>query len=194
MGRRRVIDQQAILDAGEAVVARDGVTGLTLDAVAKQAGISKASVIYDFKSKQALIEAIVERAFRADGEHHARAEAALPNGDSVAIRGRIQAAAEPPPAAFRHVALNLNAALTLDPALRQRMQDSQAATIGRIIAESSSPRGAILAYLALEGLKFLEYLDFHHFDRDERAQIVREIGWLVNSTPTLDQQPDRRQS
>ena len=61
MGRKRVIDQEAILDAGEAVVARDGVTGLTLEAVAKQAGISKAAVIYDYKSKQAVIEAIVER-------------------------------------------------------------------------------------------------------------------------------------
>lgn len=186
MGRKRVIDQQSILDAGEAVVARDGATGLTLDAVAKQAGISKASVIYDYKTKQALIEAIVERAFRADGERHARVETALPKGGSIAIRGRIQVAAEPPPDAFKPVALNLSAALTLDPALRKRMQDSQAATIGRIVAESTSPRGATLAYLALEGLKFLEFLDFHHFDPDERAQIIREISWLVTTTPSGD--------
>ena len=66
------------------------------------------------------------------------------------------------------------------------MQDSQAVAIRRIIAESVSPRGAILAYLALEGLKFLEYLDFHHFDADERAAIIREIGWLVNATPGTD--------
>ena len=186
MGRKRVIDQEAILDAGEAVVARDGVTGLTLEAVAKQAGISKAAVIYDYKSKQAVIEAIVERAFRADGQQHEQAEATLPTGDSIAIRGRIKVAAQPPPEAFKPVALNLSAALTLDPLLRKRMQDSQAVAIRRIIAESVSPRGAILAYLALEGLKFLEYLDFHHFDADERAAIIREIGWLVNATPGTD--------
>jgi AcrR family transcriptional regulator len=186
MGRKRVIDQQAVLDAGEAVVARDGVTGLTLDAVANEAGISKASVIYDYKSKQALIEAIVARAFRADEDQHARAEADLAGGDNLAIRGRIRAAAEPPPEAFRPVALNLSAALTLDPPLRKQMQESQAATIERIRAESTSPRGAILAYLALEGLKFLEFLDFHHFDPEERAQIIREIGWLVNATPKID--------
>lgn len=186
MGRKRSIDQQSILDAGEAVVARDGAIGLTLDAVAKEAGISKASVIYDYKSKQALIEAIVERAFRADGEQHARAEAALPEGGSVAIRGRIQAAAEPPPETFKPVALNLSAALTLDASLRKRMQDSQEATIRRIVLESASPRGATLAYLALEGLKFLEFLDFHHFDPAERAEIIREIGWLVNAKPDVD--------
>ncbi|MEO8684422.1 MAG: TetR/AcrR family transcriptional regulator [Devosia sp.] len=186
MGRRRVIDQQAILDAGEAVVARSGAASLTLDAVAVQAGISKASVIYDFKTKQALIEAIVERAFRRDHEHHATVEADLTPSDSLAIRGRIKAAAESPPEEFKPVALSLTVALTLDPALRTRMQQSQAQTINRIIETASSPRGALLAYLAVEGLKFLEYLDFHHFDPDDRSRIIREIDWLVTATPPDD--------
>ena len=186
MGRKRVIDQQAILDAGEAVVARLGAANLTLDAVAAEAGISKASVIYDFKTKQALIEAIVERAFRRDREHHAAVEADIVSSDSLAIRGRIKVAAEPPPEEFKPVALSLSMALTLDPELRSRMQKSQAETIGRIIETASSPRGAALAYLALEGLKLLEYLDFHHFDPEDRSQIIREIDWLVTATPPDD--------
>lgn len=190
MGRKRVIDQEAILDAGEAVVARLGAASLTLDAVAAEAGISKASVIYDFKSKQALIEAIVERAFRRDGEHHAATEATLASPDNAAIRGRIAVAAEPPPDEFRPVALNLSMALTLDPNLRARMQKSQAETIERITQTASSPRLALLAYLAVEGLKFLEYLDFHHFSPTERAQIIRDIGWLVTTTPP-DDEPGR---
>lgn len=183
MGRKRIIDQQAILDAGEAVVARDGAAALTLDAVAKHAGISKASVIYDYGTKQALIEAIVERAFRADHARHSYEEQNLGGRDSVAIRSRIAVAAEPPPEAFRPAALNLTAALTLDAGLRSRMQQSQAQTIDRILDTAVSPRGALLAYLALEGLKFLEYLDFHHFDPEERARIIGEIDWLVSTTP-----------
>jgi len=186
VGRKRVIDQQAILDAGEAVVARLGAASLTLDAVAAEAGISKASVIYDFKTKQALIEAIVERAFRFDREHHDAAEAELASPDSAAIRGRIKVASEPPPEEFKPVALSLSMALTLDAELRSRMQKSQAETINRIIETASSPQGALLAYLAVEGLKFLEYLDFHHFSPDERARIIREIGWLVTVTPPDD--------
>jgi AcrR family transcriptional regulator len=186
MGRKRVIDQQAILDAGEAVVARLGATSLTLDAVAAEAGISKASVIYDFKTKQALIEAIVERAFQRDREHHAAVEAELASQDSIAIRGRIRVAAEPPPEEFKPVALNLSMALTLDANLRARMQKSQAETIARIVQTASSPSGALLAYLAVEGLKFLEYLDFHHFSPDDRARIVRQIGWLAAETPPND--------
>lgn len=186
VGRKRVIDQQVILNAGEAVVARLGAASLTLDAVAAEAGISKASVIYDFKTKQALIEAIVKRAFRRDREHHAAVEADLASSDSLAIRGRIKVAAEPPPEEFKPVALGLSVAITLDPELRTRMQKSQAETINRIIETASSPRGALLAYLAVEGLKFLEYLDFHHFDPADRSGIIRNIEWLVTATPPDD--------
>ena len=35
MGRKRVIDQEQVLDAAQRVVARDGAARLTLDAVAR---------------------------------------------------------------------------------------------------------------------------------------------------------------
>ena len=183
MGRRRVVDQQAILDAAERVVARDGAANLTLDAVAKEAGVGKATVIYDYKTKQALIEAVVDRSFQADNARHAALEAALGDQDSPAIRGRIRGGAHAPPEDFRAVALNLSAALALDPALRAKMQANQARVVSRVLETSASPRGALLAYLAIEGLKFLEFLDFHHFAPDERDRIVREIEWLVTATP-----------
>lgn len=44
MGRIRVIDRDHLLDAAEAVVARDGAVKLTLESVAAEAGVSKASV------------------------------------------------------------------------------------------------------------------------------------------------------
>lgn len=192
MGRKRAIDQQQVLDAAERVVGRDGAANLTVDAVAREAGVSKASVLYDYKSKQALIEAVVDRAFERDNAHHARIEAKIGDIQDRAVRGRIVAAAEPPPEEFRAVALNLSAALTLDAGLRRKMQASQDATIARILQNSQSPRGALLAYLALEGLKFLEYLDFHHFARADRDEVLREINWLVTATPQAADLPDER--
>jgi AcrR family transcriptional regulator len=183
MGRKRIIDQEAILDAAERVVGRDGAANLTVDAVAVEAGVTKASVLYDHKSKQALIEAVVDRAFTRDNIHHSQIEDQIKVADARVIKGRIMAALEPPGDEFRAVALNLTAALTLDATLRARMRDNQASTIARIAETSVEPRGALLAYLALEGLKFLEFLDFHHFDRVERERILREINWLVTAHP-----------
>ncbi len=190
MGRKRVIDQQAVLDAAERVVGRDGAANLTIDAVAREAGVNKASVLYDHKSKQALVEAVVDRAFERDNAHHAGIEQRLGDIKDRPIRGRIVAASEPPPEEFRAVALNLSAALALDAGLRSKMQENQARTIARIEQTSPSPRGALLAYLALEGLKFLEHLDFHHFTREERDKVLREINWLVTATPGESDLPD----
>ena len=183
MGRKRRIDQSIILDATERVVVREGAANLTLDAVAKEAGIGKATVLYDFKSKQALIEAVIDRAFVTDNARHAALEAELAGDGDLAIRGRIRGAANMPPEDFRPVALNLSAALVLDSNLRRKMQANQATAIQRILKTSESPRGALLAYLAVEGLKFLELLDFHRFDDAERSRIIAEIDWLAGADP-----------
>jgi AcrR family transcriptional regulator len=66
MGRKRIISEDKILDAAQYVVAQDGAGQLAIDAVAERAGISKASILYLYKSKRALIEAIVRRAVRYD--------------------------------------------------------------------------------------------------------------------------------
>ena len=183
MGRKRTIDQQEILNAAEFVVARDGAARLTLEALAERAGVSKASVIYDFKSKQALIEAVVQRALRNDNAFNDGVTEKLGNITSSVVRGRIVAASEPFPDEFRAVALNLCAALAQDAQLRRAIQANQAAVIDRIMRTSTNPRGAFLAYLALEGLKLLESLDYHTWPRQERAKILREINWLIDARP-----------
>ncbi|WP_410657555.1 TetR/AcrR family transcriptional regulator [Amycolatopsis sp. lyj-112] len=47
-----------ILDAAVAVVQRDGVTGVTLDSVAAQAGLTRGGLMYHFRSRDALLKAI----------------------------------------------------------------------------------------------------------------------------------------
>lgn len=65
--------RERLLDAAEAVVIEQGVSALTLDAVAKQAGISKGGLLYHFPSKDAIvlgmvlrISTIVQERFAAD--------------------------------------------------------------------------------------------------------------------------------
>jgi AcrR family transcriptional regulator len=183
MGRTRVIDQDQLLDAAEAVVARDGAAKLTLESVAAAAGVSKASVVYDHKSKQALVEALVHRALERDNAFNLAAAQRLGDVDARVVRGRIAAAADPLPPQQRAVALSLCAALAQDAGLRQAMQANQAAVIAALQRDAAEPRSALLAYLALEGLKLLESLDFHTFAKPERDRLLREIEALVDRPP-----------
>src|SRR5690348_11094601 len=55
--------RERLLDAAERVVAESGATHLTLDAVAKSAGVSKGGLLYHFPSKEALLEGMLARHF-----------------------------------------------------------------------------------------------------------------------------------
>jgi AcrR family transcriptional regulator len=50
-----------LLDAASAVIRRDGPQALTLDAVAGEAGVSKGGLLYHFRSKRELLDALVAR-------------------------------------------------------------------------------------------------------------------------------------
>lgn len=183
MGRKRVIDQEEILNAAEFVVVRDGAAHLTLDAVAEQAGISKASVIYDYKSKQALIQAVIERRVAHDKAFIQELTDGLGDMPSAVMRGLLLASANPPPDDARAVAVNLCSALAQDAQLRSGIQKEHSVKIAQVMETSASPRGALLAYLALEGLKILEYLDLHSWPERERSRILRELNWLIDVEP-----------
>jgi len=185
MGRTRVIDREKLLDAAEAVVAREGAAKLTLDAVATEAGVSKASVLYDHKTKQALIEALVQRALKRDNAFNQAAAEQLGDVSSATIRGRIAAATTPLAPEQRAVALSLCAALAQNEVLRQSIQRNQSAVIQSLQKDAAHPRGAMLAYLALEGLKLLESLDFHTFPKKERDRLLGEIEAVVDHPPGL---------
>lgn len=50
-----------ILDAAETLVRANGVNGLTLDAAAREAGVSKGGLLYHFASKEALLTGLLGR-------------------------------------------------------------------------------------------------------------------------------------
>jgi AcrR family transcriptional regulator len=62
MKRADTFLRATLLDAAEAVVAREGFANLTLDAVAAEAGISKGGLLHHFRTKDRLVEGLVTRA------------------------------------------------------------------------------------------------------------------------------------
>ncbi|HEX5599786.1 MAG TPA: TetR/AcrR family transcriptional regulator [Hyphomicrobiaceae bacterium] len=180
MGRLRIIDRDAVLTAAETVVRRDGAARLTIEAVAAEAGISKASVLYDYKTKQALIKAVVERRVAAECERVRKIIEEFGAAPDSAIQGCIAAAANRSLSdADREVALCLTAALAQDPELRAPIQEKCRQQIAEILETSSRPRNALLAFLALEGLKLLECLGIYTWPEDERKRLLEDISGLA---------------
>lgn len=190
MGRRRVIDRDAVLDAAQRVVIRDGAAKLTLEAVAAEADISKASVLYDYGTKDALIRAIIEKRVATEAARVETITAQFSEGADVAIRGRIAAATRSVSDEDRAVAVSLCAAAAQNATLRGPIQEAYRRWTREIETTSKEPRGALLAFLAIEGLALLEWFGLHSFSLDERERVVREIDWLRSQSPRQDRLRD----
>ena len=52
--------RSAVLQAALAIIARDGPGRLTLDALARESGLSKGGLMHQFRSKQAVLLALIE--------------------------------------------------------------------------------------------------------------------------------------
>ncbi|MFN7952361.1 MAG: helix-turn-helix domain-containing protein [bacterium] len=84
MARRRTAARQEIQQAARAVLLRDGVAGLTLEAVAREAGVTKQGLLYHFASKEELVfEIWLEECEREAAEIAAAVEAAADGGAAL---------------------------------------------------------------------------------------------------------------
>jgi AcrR family transcriptional regulator len=141
-----------LLDAAESVVAREGVGNLTLEAVAREAGVSKGGLLYHFPSKSALVTAVVGRLVARCESDQRQALAEDGGGAGAFTRAYLAARNVPldPEEKPIHTAL-LAAAGTnphyLEP-IRERAREWQA----RLEADGIDPAVATIVKLAIDGL------------------------------------------
>ncbi|PKW17004.1 TetR/AcrR family transcriptional regulator [Saccharopolyspora spinosa] len=78
----------AILDAAESLVLRDGFDGVTVERIARRAGIGKGAIYREFGSKRELMDALLARCARrlVDQVRQRVVEASTPVGLSAAYR------------------------------------------------------------------------------------------------------------
>jgi AcrR family transcriptional regulator len=184
MGRHRKHDPEGVLNAAERVVLRRGASGLSIDAVAKEAGIAKSSVLYDYKSKSAVLEALVGRIIAAEDRKVSAAVAAAEATPNPELFGRIEAvAAVRPSADERAVVMAVSAAASSEDAFQHSMREWLARDLEAIQAGAEKPFASLMAYLALYGLSTIEYQGFGEFESSERAAILDGIKSIFELIP-----------
>lgn len=182
MGRKRLVERDAILEAALRVLRREGTAGLSIEAVACEAGISKAGVLYDFKTKQAMIHAIVEHQIEAHQERlHACRESLSGNGDCE-ILATIAAAQRSFSDEDRAAIVGLCASVLQDEDLRDLVKGYNRELMDSAVESAANPRNARLAFLAVEGLMSMERFHLHCWSERERREMIDDILSLASST------------
>ncbi len=147
--------RRRLLDAAESIVADRGVPSLTLDAVAAAAGVSKGGLLHHYRSKEALLTAIVARMAEEMRMVFDALLAALPPGPGRATRAAIAWALHSPPEREQRdlrIAAALLAAHTHHPDLIDPLR-AEHARIRAMMADDGLPPGHSLAVMtAADGL------------------------------------------
>ncbi len=178
MGRKQTIDRGALLDAAERVVLRDGAGQLSMEAVAREAGVSKGGVLYAFSSKDALIDALFSRVFASmdkivedfiakagdSGENWAKAHVLASRNAETLINER-------------SVALIAN--FMRSPEYRKGAREYYATVIDRLDLTTLAGRKARLALLACEGALLLRGFDFHPISAEDWTAIHDDIEEIL---------------
>lgn len=182
MKRNRRISPDDVLDAAERVVLKSGSSGLSIDAVAKEAGISKSQVVYDHKTKSGLLEALVGRQLQRDGDFVKASVEACAGTQHPELFGRIKAAATGWEETERAVCMAVSASLSSDDRLQQLMRRWQKNDLDAIAA-GPRPRAALAAYLALSGFSCMELFGFHSYSDEAREALLADIKKIYESFP-----------
>jgi AcrR family transcriptional regulator len=155
--------RQHILDVAAQIASDHGASQLTIDAVAKLAGISKGGVMYHFGSKDELLSALVDRVTQMALTRMSESEALF--GDRVCpmLDALIDEGLRNDPAE-QTLFSGLLGAVANNPRLAEPAANAYSAMYRRLESMEAMAPNALTIALALDGLLFLRLLKLVDFD------------------------------
>jgi AcrR family transcriptional regulator len=173
-----LIRQQLLAAAAQTVIEK-GAHAITLDGVAKQAGVSKGGLLHHFPSKQALLDALFQDLLARFNASIAAKMAEDPEETGRAAR------------AYLHVTTQetvngndaglwraLTAAMLADPALHERWAEWGKEALQLPPEAHANPAELLLCRLAVDGLWLADMLGYPAFSDTLREDVLRLIDQL----------------
>jgi AcrR family transcriptional regulator len=171
MAQTRPNSRERILDAAVALAREVGPGNLSLDAVARRAGISKGGLLYNFPNKTALLKALVSHhidMFEAALAAHSENRPGIPDTLIAACIDLFEEETkEPLPPATGFLA-----ALAEDPELLEPAQQMTRRLLDRVRRNASDETTALVVFMALQGLRSLPLLGFDILTPEERSMLL----------------------
>lgn len=175
----RISKRDQLLDAAAAIVGKHGVQQLTIDAVAAAANVTKAGLIYHFKTRDELLGALVERMVQDFDVQ------ALPQ-EGLTMRSVLSQMSKETfelPPEQRQLMANLLAAVSSHPQLIAPVQALYARNYDWMAQSGGhADQGMVLA-AALDGIALLELLNLHQFTPQQRAAMRTALDSAIRALP-----------
>jgi AcrR family transcriptional regulator len=178
--RQPDVTQQRLLDVAGELVTESGVMALTLDAVAKRAGVSKGGLLHHFPSKHALLLAMVEDISDRFMGQVAKRAGSDPDAQGRSARAYVRTVVDEPDQEIQRWGA-LSAAFMSDPSLMADWRARLAEQREIDAAEAADPVGMMIARLAADGLWLADVCRLYGIDDDMRRRIADRLIALTRS-------------
>lgn len=165
-----------ILEAARAIAAREGAGKITIEAVARESGLSKGGVLYNFPSKKALLSGLLNQMLTA---HRELVETLPQDLPSRCLRGQLEAILK-----MREADVDLSmailAAAASDPQLLDPLRAELSEQIEVILSETQDRATAMIVVLALQGLRFQDLLALPDGGPQVRKSVVERLRTMID--------------
>jgi AcrR family transcriptional regulator len=167
--------RKAVLQAALTIIARDGPARLTLDAIARESGMSKGGLTHQFPTKEAVLKALLEQqlAYFDDFTRRFLAEAGAATSQpqlAAQIATLREAATQP-----HSVALAILGALAQDPGLLSETREASGKMIDAVKTEAADPQLALLRWAAAQGLTLMALFGLSPLSDREHAELFDRL-------------------
>jgi AcrR family transcriptional regulator len=177
--------RRQLLEAANRVILRDGAGKLTLDAIAKEAKISKGGLLYHFSNKKSLIEAMLEHQFAPFENALARDATSEPGSFTRAV---IRNSIGVPGVETQQFEAALIVGLVEEPALLDVVRPRYKTWQDRLEQDGIDPAKATLIRLALDGLYLAELFQLGAPSLEVRQRLFDLMLELAEQEPILASQ------
>jgi AcrR family transcriptional regulator len=176
----RATRREELLACARRVVLRDGAANLTLDAVARESGVSKGGVLYHFPTKEALVTGMLEIMTKSFENEVARRHAEAPPAAGSWLRAYLGASLDEEQYSADMLA-SLVAALAMNPELLQPLRDRAQAWQKRATHDGIDETEATLLRLAIDGLWFADLFGLAPPRGRLRARILQRLEAMTKA-------------
>jgi len=167
--------RKAAIQAALTIIARDGAGRLTLDAIARESGISKGGVMHQFRTKGAVLKALLDHQIeyfeQFSKDYLAEMGNDLPEAQlSAQIATMREVASDSQSVAFAIVG-----ALAEEPDLLSVTRANEVEKIEHIKAEAADPDLAMLRWAAARGLALSALFGLYALTEQDRERLFDRL-------------------
>ncbi|MDN4494471.1 TetR/AcrR family transcriptional regulator [Ureibacillus aquaedulcis] len=170
--------KKRLLSAAYMIVKEEGVSNLTLEAVAKKADVSKGGLLYHYSNKEALIKAMVrdwslgyfksiETLVKNASNTTGKWSMAYINAALLDLNND------------KHLTSALVAAMYTNPSLLEEYRKEYGTLLDKLMKDGIDPVKITIARLAIDGLWFSEIFDLAPLDEKLKEDVIHELKEMI---------------